>query len=325
LAVLAWLAAAAPAVAQGDFVTDFESASTGWTFQQVLDTVKWAIDGTPVVFISPQQTLNNVDNLQGGAAASGTADAYSPTAFFNGTGDRFIDFWCRYDLIPSAGTSGSRRRLKIGRQLLREPALVTFHFNIRDGQAGYDNPGICDNPPGQPGSAPYCTGEPPQAAANIPCSISATEFRIPCEDGWHRHVFEATTVTGSIVHNGTIVPLSGTAASNLRSAAVLQVDFQFKWESCASAAVQGGAILTTQTTGAIAWFIDDLRVTQTLINPFAPDPNPLLPGGGGGGGGGGGCSGGAVPAHTSRTGLPASILGLALLAAGVIQLKRRLA
>jgi len=318
-------ATAAPVLAQGSegFFTDFED-SNGWSFQQIEDQVRWNIDSSPSVFVSPTQTLNNIDNLST-ATFFGTADAYAPTAFFNGPGNRFIKHWCRFQFIETSGF-GTRRWLRLGPQLLTGETILTLYYD--DGlpaEGGHAN-----------GPVGTCGGGFTDAPANGDPLTGVFIIKCPASD-WHEHVFFVGLNSGIIQHNGNPIASSTVQADLLDEKTILQIGFFFSWEgdqNCGTQFFGGGGFGnqggTISTNGTIAWLIDDLFLSSSLFDPFGPDPqpDPLAGGGGSGGGGGFDCISAVVPVGVGSggsSGLMPALLGLAALAVAAGRLRRRLA
>lgn len=299
------LVTAAPLAAQSSegFNTNFENSS-GWTFQNINDQVKWNIDGSPVVFVSPTQTLNNIDSVGAGIQAEGVADAYAPTGFFNGPGDRFISHWCRFQFVET-DYNGTRRWLKIGPQLLTAEVIVTFF---------YDDPDLPN------GTFAGCF-----TFNDAPASSDPTngEFVIECPSSdWHRHEFFVDQGSSEILHNGVPIPNTASFANLLEETVVLQIGFFFEWTGKPDCPIGGGN--TAPAYGVVAWLIEDLTLAATDIDPF--DPNPEEGGSGGTGGGGFDCVSGIIPIG-GGTGFGGPFLGLlclTVLIAGARQMKRRL-
>jgi len=304
------LAAATPLAAQGaeGYGTDFETGATGWAFQQLNDQVRWTIDSSPVVFVSPTQTLNNVDSVVG-IQAEGVADAYAPSGFFNGPGDRIIKHWCRFQFLEQDYET-AYRWMRLGPQLLTGDILATFF---------YDDPDIGN------GAGLLCNG-----FNDAPSNLLANSFLAQCPaSDWHEHTFFVGLNSGEIVHNGVSLAGSAIAANALDDSPILQVGFFFEWTGKDDCPNVGGP---TPKYGVVAWLLDDLFLSSSEFDIF--DPQPEITGAadaasGGGGKGGFDCIGGVVTAGGNSggggpTGMMSAIIGLLILGAGLLQLKRRL-
>lgn len=311
ISVALTVAAAMPLAAQSSegFVTDFEDGATGWSFQQLNDQVKWNIDSSPTVFVSPTQTLNNVDSVTG-IQAKGVADAYAPTGFFNGPGNRIIKHWCRFQFIETS-FDGTRRWMKIGPQLLTNDVDAVFYY---------------DDPTKNNGTYGGCFSFVDAPAADDPPPADPPSYVVTCGSAdWHEHVYFVQQGSGQILHNGGAIANTLQPSQDLENGVVMQVGFFFEWTGKDDCPTGGGPV---PAYAVVAWMIDDLFLSSSLFDPFGPDPE--IPGGGGGAGGGGGgfdCVSGAVPAGGSGPGdgmLP-MLIGALMIGAAGLQMKRRLA
>lgn len=310
-------ASAAPLCAQlsEGYLTDFEGSNSPWQYQYLSESVRWKIDGSPVFFTSPVNTLNQIDGATG-VQETGDSEAFSPTAFFGGSGMRYVAFWCRYNAVSL--TASTRRSMKIGTNLLTQEPFAVFYFDASDVPNGPS--ALCT-----PSDAPLNPNPAPSAgtlinAGSPPPTPKAVEIQIPCPSstGWHQHTLVVGQPAVGIAHNGTILTGSNAKSVLINNSVVLGVSFHYSQEyilnGCDTAAGLPG-------WGCMGWMVDDFKLLVNETDPFAPDPEKT---GGGGGGGGFKCVGSA-PSSAGGPGLVPSSLFLAILAAAASALCRRLA
>jgi len=247
------------------FYNQFENGgSGGWSFQNINDAIRWQVDSTPQIYVSPFSTLNNVDGVTGsGSQGVGEATAYSPTAIITRGSGRIFEHWCRYFVL--AAEAPFKRRIQLGSNLLTENAFITFVYDVPDIAADDE-------------------------------SIDDGEFLITCPtSAWHRHRFFFPVDSSDVIHNGLPIPDSAEFGSYVNAAVTLQVSLYFQWNE--TTASNSGGTEASVNGGVIAWFIDDLVIVRgsgnmPIPSPFAPQPGDD---GGAGGGGTGGCNADVVP------------------------------
>jgi len=257
------------------FNDPFENGTNGWSFQNLLPTAEWKIDGSPALFTSPSNSLNNADTIVG-LAESGTGDAYSPSAILASGSDKFIQFQCRYTFVEDEAQS--RRLLNIGTGL---PSGIT-HVGIF-----FDAPGSTLDDP-VPGPSQFV----------VPCSNSS----------FHQHTIEATATNAELVIDGVVITGSASERDAIIGSASINVEFHFEWNEL----VMPGP---TTVYGIVVWVVDDFLISDSLTSPFGGGGAPTSSGGGGGGGGGSSssCSSTAFVQQTDASALlPAAIVVLIL-------------
>ena len=267
---------ASPALAQS-LADNFENGTNGWSFQQLTPSARWNIDNQPAVFVSPQNTLNNIDQLAG-IMESGSGTAISPNASFIGPGNRVLQFRCRYEIVDDQDTF--RRELQVGSGLIGGVLHVSFLFDSLQS--------LNDNVIPAPG-----------------------QFVVTCSaSDWHLHTIRAQEDTANLIVDGNNVPNSEAERDALFNATSLNLVYSYTWGETQT--LPGPVTVY----GIIAWLIDDLILSIDLNDPFAPDTNSPASGnrGGGSGGSSSGCSSTSGRAPGPPVALFMAVVGLAAFA-----------